>query len=209
MSKVKIVAFVGLPFTGKSTAREVIVELLDKQNIPNNYVYFGAVGEVERRNAAKEWEPEQADLTFQQKEQYIRELWRKESGMGVMAIKAMPEIEKYIKAGKLVLIDNLYSEEEREILVEKYGEDAVVLVALAADWMIRVRRAKNRKERPLSEDELKKRDDAEIRNIHKAPPIVRAQVTIVNNGDEASQPEQARKFLQTELETRVLPLLNV
>jgi hypothetical protein len=121
----------------------------------------------------------------------------------------MPQIESAHAAGKISLIDDLYSEEEREILVEKYTAENVLLVAMAADWNVRVRRAKHRPHRPLSEEELTLRDDAEIRNLHKAPPIARAHVTITNNVDELHNPESARDNLRNELTARVLtPLLD-
>ncbi len=200
----RIIAFVGLPFTGKSTARELTQEILDEKGIANDYVYFGVPPEVERRNAAGEWTEDEAKLTFQQKERLIREAWRAEHGMGVMAMKALPEIEQHITEGKVVLIDNLYSEEEREILVEKYGENELLLVAMATDWDVRVARAAHREYRPLSEDELAHRDDTEIRNLHKAPPIARAHVTIVNNNDDPKKFEQAKQELKNEIEVRVL-----
>jgi hypothetical protein len=80
---------------------------------------------------------------------------------------------------------------------------------MAADWNVRVRRAKHRPHRPLSEEELTLRDDAEIRNLHKAPPIARAHVTITNNVDELRNPDNARENLRDELASRMLaPLLD-
>lgn len=207
MNKQTIIAFVGLPFTGKSTAREITERLLDNKGYIWHKAYFGGivVNEVDRRNKTGEWSAEQAKLTYQQKEKYIRESMREQLGLGAMAKLSIPEIDKAIKDGKIVLIDDLYSEEEREILVDKYGEDNVTLVALAADWNVRVDRAKHREVRPLSENELAHRDDAEIRNLHKAPPIARAHFTIVNNSFERTDYEKSVEYLRHEIEARVLP----
>lgn len=209
MKKIRILAFVGLPFTGKSTAREITEQLLDEQGIAWYKSYFGGhvVDEVERRNEAKEWGPDHAHLTFQQKEKYIRESLREQHGLGAMAKLSLPGIDTALQENKVILIDDLYSEEEREILVDKYGEANLTLVAMAADWQVRVERAKLRPHRPLTEEELAERDDAEIRNLHKAPPIARAHVTIVNNSYEKADFENSVKALRQDIETRVLPNL--
>lgn len=202
-----IVGFVGLPFTGKSTAREVTEKLLDERGHKWHKAYFGGivVGEVDRRNAENGWNAEQASLTYQQKERYIRESMREQHGLGAMAKLSIPEIDQALEDGEIVLIDDLYSEEEREILVDKYGKANVTLVAMAADWNVRVERAKHRPERPLDEKELALRDDAEISNLHKAPPIARAHFTIVNNSFNLEDFEDSIASLKHEIETRVLP----
>jgi len=210
MTKPIIIAFVGLPFTGKSTTREVTEKLLDEKGRKWHKVYFGGivVNEVERRDVSNEWNAEQADLTFQQKEKFIRESLREQHGLGAMAKLSIPEIDQAVADQEIVLIDDLYSEEEREILVDKYGEANVTLVAMAADWNVRVERAKHREVRPLNEEELAHRDDAEIRNLHKAPPIARAHFTIVNNSFERADFEKSVESLRHEIQTRVLPSVN-
>jgi len=211
MNKHVIIAFVGLPFTGKSTAREVTERLLDERKIAWYKSYFGGivVDEVERRNQENGWNSEQSSLSYQQKEKFVREELREQHGLGAMAKLSIPEIDKALNEGKVVLIDDLYSEEEREILAEKYGNESLTLVAMAADWNVRVERAKHRPERPLSEEELVERDDAEIRNIHKAPPIARAHFTIVNNSFDLEALEKSKEALQCEIESRVLPSVDI
>ena len=198
MSEVKVIAFAGLPMVGKSTARELMESLLDEHNIPHDYVHFGSTEEVERRDAAGEWDDAQKNLTMAEKEQFIRELWRKEGGMGVMATKMLPKMQEITKAGKIVLIDNMYSDEERLVIKEEFGEDSLFLIAVVADWDVRVQRGASREYRPLTEEEIRTRDEAEIYNLHKAPTIAFAQVTIVNNG-------QSKEELKAELASRVLP----
>jgi dephospho-CoA kinase len=211
MSMPTILAFVGLPMTGKSTARELTEELLSEKGIAWQKIYFGGVvvDEVARRDKEHLWNESESALSQQEKEKIIRESLRSEHGLGAMAKLCMPQIEAAHATGNVSLIDDLYSEEEREILVEKYGEENVLLVAMAADWNVRVRRAKNRPHRPLTEQELALRDDAEIRNLHKAPPIARAHVTITNNVDELTNPAGARDNLRSEIMVRVLtPILG-
>lgn len=205
--KIKIIAFTGLPMTGKSTAREIMQKLLDEAHIPQAYVHFGSTEEVARRDAENDWTEEEAVLTQAKKEQLIRERWRAESGMGVMAEKMLPTIKQQIDSGKLVIIDNLYSDEERTVVKDAFGEDSFILIALAADWNVRVRRAKNREERPLTEAELRVRDAAEIYNLHKGPAIALADFTIANNINETTNPEAARAMIADALRERVLPTI--
>jgi dephospho-CoA kinase len=202
-----IIGFVGLPFTGKSTAREVAEKLLDEKGHKWHKAYFGGivVNEVDRREAEKDWSEDQTGWTYQQKEKYIRESLREQHGLGAMAKLSIPEIDQAITNGEIVLIDDLYSEEEREILVDKYGEENITLVAMASDWNVRVERAKHRPERPLDETELAHRDLSEIHNLHKAPPIALAHFTIVNNSFERADFEKSVASLRHEIETRVLP----
>ncbi len=189
-----------MPMTGKSTARETMQAILDEHNIPQTYVHFGSTEEVERRNTAGEWSESEKNLSMEQKEKLLREQWRAEHGMGAMAIMKLPQIEKALSEGKIVLIDNLYSDEERTVLNEKFGEESTLLVATAADWNVRLERAANRAYRKLSEAELSERDFSEVYNLHKAPPIVLAKVTIANNSNILEN-------LKKELEARVLPFV--
>ncbi len=206
-----IIAFVGLPFTGKSTAREITEKLLDERGVAWHKAYFGGivVGEVERRNEENDWTPTHLHLSNQQKEKYIRESLREQHGLGAMAKLSVPEMDKAFEEGKVVLVDDLYSEEEREILADKYGEDNLTLVAMATDWDVRVQRAKHREHRPLNEEELAERDDSEIRNLHKAPPIARAHFTIVNNSFDREDFEKSKLSVRHEIESRVLPSVDL
>jgi hypothetical protein len=205
--EVNIVAFVGLPFTGKSTSRELTEQLLDERGVAWQKVYFGrhTIDEVARRDAEDDWGPDQATWTQAQKEKYMREFIREQHGLGAMANLSIHEIDEALAAGRVVLIDDLYSEEERVILADKYGEDNLILVAMAADWKVRVERAKHRPHRPYTEAELAERDDTEIRNLHKAPPIARAHFTIVNNSFDKADLAGSLQVLRGEISSRVLP----
>ncbi len=205
--KVRIIAFTGLPMTGKTTAREIMQRLLRDANIPQTYVHFGSTEEVARRDQENDWTEEESVLTQAKKEQLIRERWRAELGMGVMAEKMLPTINEHLHSGEVVIIDNLYSDEERDVLKKTYGADSLIVVALAADWNVRVRRAANRPERPLTETELLHRDEAEIYNLHKGPAIALANFTIANNVNESTDPESARILIEDALRERVLPVV--
>ena len=203
----KIIAFTGLPMTGKSTARKIMQRLLDEKGIANDYVHLGSTEEVARRDVENDWTSEESVMSQGAKEQLIRERWRSESGMGVMAEKATAEIKDLLENGKVVVIDNLYSDEERTVLRKHFGEDCLLVVALAADWHVRVRRGNNRPERPLTAEEIKERDHAEVYNLHRGPTIALADFMIVNNIDEQSDADGAQKVIETALRERVLPVL--
>ena len=188
--------------TGKSTARQLTQDLLDEHNLAHAYVHFGSTEEVERLDASNGWPDEMRDLTMEQKERFIREKWRQEMGMGAMAEVKLPEIKQLLAEGNIVLIDNLYSDEERTVLTSEFGEDSLLLVATVADWETRVRRGAVREYRPLNATELKSRDQAEVYNLHKAPTIALAQITIANNGNDTAE-------VRAELKMRLLPLLAV
>jgi len=205
--KVKIIAFTGLPMTGKSTAREILQMLLDNAAVPQAFVHFGSTEEVARRDHENDWTEEESVLTQAKKEQLIRERWRAESGMGVMAEKMLPKIKELVDRGKVVVVDNLYSDEERAVLRKTFGDESLIVVALAADWNVRVRRAANRPVRPLSEQELLQRDEAEIYNLHKGPAIALADFTIVNNVNEQTEPDAARALIEDALKDRVMPVI--
>jgi dephospho-CoA kinase len=181
MNKPKIIAFTGLPYVGKSTCREQLESLLDELGIGYQFVHFGSTEEVERLNAANGWGPEQRDFTFQEKERFIREQWRAEGGIGVMAVKMIPTIDAALDKNQLVIIDNMYSDEERDEIHKKYGSENLLVIAVVADWNVRVARAASREYRSLNEEELRLRDHTEIYNLHKAPTIAIAHHTILNN----------------------------
>ncbi len=181
---------------GKSTAREQLESLLDEAGIKHEYVHFGSTEEVERRNASELWSEEQNEWSMEQKERFIREEWRSEHGMGVMAEKMLPKIKSITDSGKLVIVDNMYSDEEHQVLKKAFNEDSIMVIAVTADWDIRVERASKREYRPLNATELKERDEAEIYNLHKAPTIALAHFTIVNNG-------QTKESLRADTKSRI------
>jgi hypothetical protein len=163
---------------------------------------------VEERNTKGLWTPEQSELTQQQKERVVREGLRAKHGLGAMAIKCLPEVIRLMHEGKIVLIDDLYSDEERIHLETELGRATLLSVAMTADWDIRVERAINRPHRPLAgATELEERDNAELINLNKAGPIARANITIVNNHDGLADPVGALASLKNEIETRVIPQL--
>lgn len=165
MSK-KVIAFVGMPGAGKST----LVEHLTSKNIPSVYLGGITVAEVKRRGLE----------VNETNEKMVREELRDTEGIGVMAKRVLPEIEKLFESHDIVVADGIYSWTEYKIFKEKFGDDAII-IAVAASRKTRHDRLAKRPVRPLTEEQASSREYAEIENIEKGGPIANADYTLVND----------------------------
>ena len=138
----------------------------------------------------------------EENEKAVREGVRKEYGMGAYAILNMPKIDNYLKKGN-VAGDGLYSWDEFKILKEKFGSQMYFLSVFAPP-SLRYERLTNRKilkedtslrNRPMTPEQAKARDFAEIENIAKAGPIAMADFTLVNTGSIVDLHKQLDKIL--------------
>ena len=169
-----IVAIVGMTGSGKSTAAECLVDRGWR------HIRFGQVTIDRLREEGREVNPEN--------EKEMRERLRRDHGMGAFATLSLPAIEEGLKQGHVV-IDGLYSWSEHKILKEAYG-DRIQVVAVASSPKTRYARLENRvhdartdpqyRMRPLTANEARMRDHAEIENIEKGGPIAMADFTVVN-----------------------------
>ena len=162
----KVIAIVGMCGSGKSIASDMLVEKGYEK------VYFGGVTMEKLQENNLEVTPEN--------EKMMREKLRAELGMGAFAKILLPRIKEYAKS-KNVVLDGLYSWDEYEIIDADLG-DALKVIAIVADKELRYSRLKDREIRPLTKEEAKARDLAEIENIRKAPPIAYADYYVLNNG---------------------------
>ncbi|MBI4439044.1 AAA family ATPase [Candidatus Woesearchaeota archaeon] len=160
-----LIAIVGMPGAGKSTATEVF----EKEGYRK--IRFGAVtmDELERRGL---------DIN-EENESVVRETLRVEHGMDAYAKLNEPKIRDTLSSSDVV-IDGLYSWQEYTYLKPKFP--GLVLLAIYASPATRYRRLAFRGERRLSEEQARSRDIAEIENIDKASPIAMADYAIVNEG---------------------------
>ena len=168
---VKIVAFVGLTGSGKSTA----VEYLTEKGIPK--VYFGGIvlDEVARRGL---------DLT-QENEQPIREELREKEGKDFVVRRIITQIHNLIAAGQHhIVADGLYTWTEYKALKHEFPGELTV-VATVAPKHLRKARMTNRPVRPLTSEQVDQRDWAEIENIEKGGPIAIADYYLMNDKDPA------------------------
>lgn len=163
----KIVAIVGMCGSGKSIATNVFCERGWEK------VYFGGLtmDKLEEMGLAK----------TEANEKMVRENLRKEHGPGAFAKLLLPKIEKLAKESHTVL-DGLYSWSEYKELTEYFGDNLSVL-AVVTNRPVRYERLTTREIRPLTNDEAKSRDFAEIEKIEKGGPIAIADYFVLNNGD--------------------------
>jgi dephospho-CoA kinase len=163
-----ITALVGMCGTGKSVAAGYI-----EKEYGFRAVYFGGfvLEEVKHRNLEID----------SGNEKMVREDLRSQHGPAVMAKLAEKKIGHYLSQGSNVICDGLYSFSEYTYLKEKYGKQLVV-IAVHSEKKLRYQRLGIREVRPLTPQEVDKRDYTEIKNIEKAGPIAIADYHLLNNG---------------------------
>ena len=117
---VKIIAFVGLAGSGKSSA----VEYLTEKGFPK--IYFGGImykAMAEAGIRPGDWEPEQK----------FREELREKEGKGVIAKRAAEEARKLISAGQnYIVFDGLYSWSEYKVLKHEFPEEMTIIAVVAS-----------------------------------------------------------------------------
>lgn len=162
-----IIAFVGMPGTGKSEASTY----LQKKGIP--FVRFGDVTdeEITKRGVSD----------TQESEKQIREELRTTLGMAAYAIRSEPKIEQLLSNHDVIGIDGLYSWEEYTYLKKKFP--GLILIYVYTEPANRYERLSKRQVRPLEPSYARERDIAEIERLNKAGPIALADYLIDNNQD--------------------------
>lgn len=165
---IKIVAFVGLTGSGKSTA----VDYITNKGYPK--VYFGGIvlDEVAKRGL---------ELT-QKNEQPIREELRSEEGKDFVVKRIVSQIHDLLAAGQhRIIADGLYTWTEYKVLKHEFPGELSVVAVVSPKHMRKMRMAK-REIRPLSAGEVDQRDWAEIENLEKGGPIAIADHFVMNDG---------------------------
>ena len=164
-----ILAFVGMPGSGKSTC----IDYLTANDLPS--IYFGGVvvEEVKKRNSG---------VVNEKMEKIVREEFRKKDGMAAIAKRALPAIHTKLSVSEVVILDGLYSWSEYTLLKKEFG-DSLIIIAIAANKKLRHERLAKRPVRPLTSDEVSRREISEIENLEKGGPIAIADYTLTNNAD--------------------------
>lgn len=166
---VKIIAFVGLAGSGKSSA----VDYLTSKHIPK--IYLGGIIYEAMNQAGIEITPES--------QQQFREDIRAKEGKDFVVKRAIQQTHDLIKAGQhRVVLDGLYTWTEYKLLKREFPGELHV-VAIVAPKRLRHHRLANRPKRPFTEAEASQRDWSEIENLEKGGPIAIADHYIVNDGD--------------------------
>ncbi len=175
----KIVAFVGMPGSGKSVAGVVAKKL------GYHVLRLGDLTDEELKKRGLE--------RNEKNERMIREELRKNFGMDVYAQKVSEKVEQNFAEEKLVVLDGVRSFEEYKFLKNKHGNDFVA-ICLAVSPQKRHERLGKRKERSLTEEECLSRDESELKNLNVGATIAMADVFILNEKDGKAE-------FQAEVET--------
>lgn len=169
MNDVKLIAIVGMPGAGKSTA----ADFFRKKNIP--ILRFGDQTDIGLKELGLE--------RNEKNEREYREKLRQDLGMAAMAIKIEPRILEAIKTHAIIVLDGLYSWEEYVYLKHKFPQ--IKLLCIYARPDIRYDRLGHRIIRPLARQDAESRDIAEIENLNKGGPIAKADFLIKNEVSES------------------------
>lgn len=181
----KILAFVGLPGAGKSTA----VEHFTEKGHPK--VYFGGVVFDAMKEKGIEITPEN--------ERAFRVQFREEYGKNVVADRIVTQIQHLVAAGQhRIIADGIYTWSEYKVLKHAFPGELIV-AAIVAPRRLRYHRLAHRPVRPFTESESYDRDMHEIENLEKGGPIAIADHYIINDGSEAELYEKL-ELLESELE---------
>jgi len=184
--KPKLIALVGMPGSGKGTCTDYMHETYGWP-----IVHFGNMvyEEVQRRG-----------LDNVADEKFVREDMRKQEGKAVLAKHVARKVHQLAEEGaKVVVLDGLYSWSEYMYLVERFGDDLLVIAA-AAPRKLRHERVINRKDahRTYTLEQIIAREYAEIENLEKGGPIANADYTIVNEGPVDELLSKLTAILTTE-----------
>jgi predicted RNA binding protein with dsRBD fold (UPF0201 family)/dephospho-CoA kinase len=198
----RVIAFVGLPLSGKTTASKVAEEM----GIP-----VVCMGDVVREEAKKRGLP----LTDEVLGSIASELRQKE-GLDAIAKRCIPIIREKGKEIGIVVVDGIRGIAEVETFKKAFGDD-FILIAIEAPLEVRFQRALKRKRSDdvKSIEELKERDKRELSwNLGEAMKI--ANFTVENNSGLEEFKDKIRgileelaKKVEIEIETKVNPTEDV
>ncbi|HID42281.1 MAG TPA: flagellar hook-basal body complex protein FliE [Archaeoglobaceae archaeon] len=196
----KIIAFVGLPLSGKSTAANVARKL----GIP-----VVVMGDVVREEVKKRG----LELTDENAGKIASEL-REEEGMDAIAKRCIPIIKNI--SGHVVVIDGIRGIAEVECFKKEFGDD-FILICIDSNIDKRLERALGRKRSDdiSSIEELKQRDERELSwNMDKAMQV--CYFTIKNDSGYRKFTNEVEKLLRelskhvrVEIKTRIHPTEDV
>ncbi len=198
----KIIAFVGLPLSGKTTASRIAEEM----GIP--VVVMGDVvrEEVKRRGL---------ELTDENAGRVASEL-REREGMDAIAKRCIPMIRERLDEKGIVVVDGIRGIAEVERFRKEFGDD-FILINIEAPLEVRFERALRRKrdDDVKTIEDLRRRDEREL-SWNMGEAIRLADITIENVGDIDEFKEKVREVIrhfvprvEVEVETDVHPTEDV
>lgn len=182
-TQLAVIAIVGMPGAGKSTAADFF------RSEGASILRFGDQVDI----GLKEHNLERNEKN----ERWYREKLRSELGMAAMAIKIEPRIQDAAKTSSFIVLDGLYSWEEYIYLRGKIPD--IKLLCIYARPLLRYQRLSRRPVRPLTVEEARGRDIAELEKLNKGGPIAIADYLIQNNTNEDYFLKTLEEYYRKEL----------
>lgn len=176
--KQQVIAIVGMPGAGKSEA----AAFFNRKKFP--ILRFGDQTDIGLRELGKP--------LAEENERAYREQLRKELGMAAYAVKTYERYQQMTNP-EMTIFDGLYSWEEYKYLINKIP---VMLLHIYARPAIRYARLEQRAVRPLTREQARSRDIAEVEQLNKGGPIALSDYVIINETSLESLHEQLERFLQ-------------
>lgn len=169
IENLKIIAFVGLTGSGKSTA----VEYFTNKGYPK--VYFGGIIYQAMEQAGIE--------KGEENEKIFRIEIRQKEGEDFVVKRIIQQIEDLAEAGqKRIIADGLYTWEEYKALRSAFP-GSVSFVAINAPKKLRYRWLETREDRPQTPQISAERDANEIEDMQKGGPIAASDYFVINDKD--------------------------
>ena len=176
----RALALVGMPGSGKT----LCAKHLEKRGFFQ--FRFGGIVTDEVTRRGQPITPEN--------ERIVREEFRAQKGMDVIAKRALPHLKAALKTRDNIIIDGLYGFSEYKLLRSELGADMVV-VAIVCSRALRHQRLTTRTDRPLTLDEAQQRDYQEIERLEKGGPIAIADYFLVNDDNPQTLLDQLDALL--------------
>ena len=175
--EMKIIAFTGMPFSGKSEA----VKIAKEMNIP--VIRMGDMIWEETEKRGLELNDKNVGM--------IADRMRKQYGMDIWAKRTLEKIE-LLNVEKRIVIDGVRNIEEIETFEKKLGND-FLLIAVQVNDDLRYKRAmnRNRADDSLDLELIKKRDKREL-SWGLGNVIASSEMVVTNEG---SQEEFKKKII--------------
>lgn len=179
----KILAFVGMTGSGKSTA----VEYFTEKGFPK--VYFGGIiyHAMEEAGIPK----------GEENEHIFRVEIRQKEGADFAAKRIIQQIHDLVDAGQhRIIADGLYTWDEYKLLKHEFPAE-ISVIAIITPKPQRYKRLESREDRPQTHEITMERDKHEIEDLQKGGPIAAADYYIMNDGSIEALHEKLAKLAES------------
>jgi dephospho-CoA kinase len=164
---VGIVGVAGLAGAGKTTAVEYFKRLTGGRVL---YLGQSVLGQVRARGLSETRDNERG----------VRIDLRHEKGRAALALPYVGTIAQYLANKIPVFVDAIYTQEEFSVLKACFPPRSAHLLAIKASFAVRSTRLAKREERAYSCDELRKRDETELKKLGTGAVFAAAEHPIRN-----------------------------